>query len=129
MTGRVAFAVPGDLDTPTGGYAYDRRVIEELELLGWEVTHVRLGASFPAPSAEDMSHAGTVLHSLSPDTAVIIDGLALGALDPAFVADMAAPVVALIHHPLAHEGGLEASRRNHAHGSSSETTSSSAMAV
>ena len=34
---RVTFAVPGDLDTPTGGYAYDKRVVAELRALGWQV--------------------------------------------------------------------------------------------
>ena len=34
MVKHAAFAVPGNLDTPTGGYAYDKRIIAELERMG-----------------------------------------------------------------------------------------------
>ena len=34
---RVTWAVPGDIQTVTGGYAYDRRIIAELKRLGWDV--------------------------------------------------------------------------------------------
>jgi len=44
---RFVFAVPGDLATPTGGYAYDRRMIAELTTLGWQIDVVDLGAGFP----------------------------------------------------------------------------------
>ncbi len=43
MVRRLTFAVPGDLATPTGGYAYDRRMIAELGHLGWHIDLVNLG--------------------------------------------------------------------------------------
>lgn len=44
---RAAFAIPGDLSTPTGGYIYERRLLEGLWAQGRDVTHIRLGTSFP----------------------------------------------------------------------------------
>ena len=51
MKGDFVFAVPGDLDTPTGGYAYDKRMIAELRELGWRPQVVNLGEGFPHPNA------------------------------------------------------------------------------
>ena len=50
MVKRLAFAVPGDLAIPTGGYAYDRRMIAELGRLGWRIDIVNLGDGFPLAS-------------------------------------------------------------------------------
>ena len=47
---RCAFAVPGDLATPTGGYAYDRRMIAELGELGWRIDLLDLGEVFRGPA-------------------------------------------------------------------------------
>lgn len=56
----VVFAIPGDIDAPTGGYAYDRRLL--LALLpsyGVDVRHVALPAGYPSPSAADLAETGT----------------------------------------------------------------------
>jgi glycosyltransferase involved in cell wall biosynthesis len=112
-TDRFVFAIPGDIQTQTGGYIYDRRLIGELRAQGREMEHLELGASFPNPTEADTQDAADKLARIPSTSPVIIDGLALGALDKAAVAAMSAPLVALVHHPLALEGGLEASRREY----------------
>jgi len=107
VVGRVAFAVPGDLATLTGGYAYDRRMISELEGLGWTVDLVTLGDGFPHPSREQRSTAHERLTAIPAGRAIVIDGLAFGVL-PELASQLCRhhPVIALVHHPLALESGL-----------------------
>ena len=111
MVKRVTFAVPGSLDTPTGGYAYDRRIIAELRKLGWDVESLNIGEGFPAPDAATRSAAQSLLSAISAGKPIVLDGLALGVL-PDVAAELARkhPLVALVHHPLALESGLTAKR-------------------
>jgi len=107
----AALAVPGDLATLTGGYCYDRRLLSGLRAMGREVRHIELPASFPEPSPQDSATAAARLAAAPPDCPVIIDGLAFGAMARADLVAMQAPIVALVHHPLAEEPGLGAARR------------------
>ena len=109
MVKRFVFAVPGDLATPTGGYAYDRRMIAELGDLGWQVDLLDLGDGFPWPSEATRMAALTKLLAIPAGRAIVVDGLALGVL-PEGAAQLAGrnPVLALVHHPLALEAGLSA---------------------
>jgi glycosyltransferase involved in cell wall biosynthesis len=103
----LAFAVPGSLDQPTGGYAYDRRVIAELRRRGCDVDIVDLGEGFPRPTDATIREALTRLQQVPVGRAIVIDGLALGVLPEAAVVLRAThPVIALVHHPLALEAGL-----------------------
>jgi glycosyltransferase involved in cell wall biosynthesis len=103
----LAFAVPGDLDTPTGGYAYDKRMIAELSKLGWDVEVIDLGNEFPRPSDAVRMHAQQKLAAVPSKTPVVIDGLAFGVLpDAADVLSRTHRLIALVHHPLALESGL-----------------------
>jgi len=107
VVNRTAFAVPGDLATPTGGYGYDRRIIAELQVLGWQIDVVSVGDGFPQPSDEQRAVALALLEALPQGIPVVVDGLALGALpEAAERIARRAPLVALVHHPLALEAGL-----------------------
>jgi glycosyltransferase involved in cell wall biosynthesis len=108
---RCAFAVPGDLMTPTGGYGYDRRVMAELRALGWTIDFIDLGDGFPAIAPARNAEAFDRL--MARDTApIVIDGLALGVLSEAAgtVAKMRR-LIALVHHPLALETDLSDAQR------------------
>ncbi len=107
MSRSVVFAVPGELGTATGGYAYDRRMIAELSSLGWDVRHLALPGGYPFPSARDAAAAWTALDALDPGQSTLIDGLAYGAMGET-AARLAARlrITALVHHPLALEGGV-----------------------
>lgn len=106
MRMQVPFAVPGDLATPTGGYAYARRLIREMPAAGVELAPLALPGGFPSPDEAALGRAGEMLAALPPDRPVLVDGLALGAMSAPLLARIAAPVVALCHHPLALEAGI-----------------------
>jgi len=108
----VYFAVPGDIDAPTGGYGYDRRLIAELPSFGVAVTHVALPGSFPAPSAKDCASVAKIFGKLPADATVLVDGLAFGALPEDIVKGIEQRIIALVHHPLALESGLSDARRD-----------------
>jgi glycosyltransferase involved in cell wall biosynthesis len=105
---QVVFAVPGDLATATGGYVYDRRIVAALPKFGWQVEVVDIGASFPRASVAERATAHLQLAALPAGRVLVIDGLAFGVMtDSAASLQRTHKVVALVHHPLAFETGLQ----------------------
>jgi glycosyltransferase involved in cell wall biosynthesis len=108
--------VPSGLETRTGGFIYDRRMVEALRERGWSVTVRELGGGFPQPSADELCEAASLLRGLPAGRSVLIDGLALGGM-PELVASERTRLrlIALIHHPLALETGLDAATAQRLH--------------
>lgn len=108
---RLDFLIPGDPGTATGGYIYDRRIVQGLRRLGWDTQVQTLDGSFPRPTRQALDQARAVLARMPPGGLVMIDGLAMGAMP-----DVVAPeaqrlrLIALVHHPLAAETGLSEER-------------------
>jgi len=103
--------IPGDLETRTGGYGYDRRIIAGLRERGWSVSVLRLDDSFPFPTAAARTQAADVLARIPSGSTVLVDGLALGALPVEIEHESdRLRIVGLVHHPLAEETGLDPAR-------------------
>ena len=101
---RATLAVPGDLATPTGGYAYARRLLEAAPAAGLALAHLPLPAGFPEPSAEETRAALAAL--AATEGPLLVDGLAHGALPAAGLAPFARRLAVLHHHPLGLEPDL-----------------------
>lgn len=106
------FVIPGDWLTPTGGYRYDRRIVFALRAAGWQVACCTLDADFPFPHAAALADAERQVAALADGTLAVTDGLAFGAM-PDLVHRHAARLhwVALLHHPLHLETGLDDTAR------------------
>jgi glycosyltransferase involved in cell wall biosynthesis len=106
----IAFAIPGDLSRPTGGYAYDRHVLRLLPECGAAVRHVPLPGSWPEPGEADLAATSRLLLDQDWRSPLLIDGLAYGAFPTGMAAGLAGRVVALCHHPLCLETGIDPTR-------------------
>jgi glycosyltransferase involved in cell wall biosynthesis len=103
----IEFVIPGDPDTLTGGYIYDREIAAALNAAGWPTNVRQIGASTYEPATR--AAAAQLLNALPSGCNVVIDGLALAGLaDVCTVQKTRHTLVALLHHPAALETGLEA---------------------
>lgn len=109
----IAFVYPGDLDTRTGGYRYDKRIVEELSsgTHQWDVSLVSLDGNYPFPTRAQLCAADVQFADIADNTVTVVDGLAYSVM-PEVIARHAIRLnmIALIHHPLALETGLSANQ-------------------
>jgi glycosyltransferase involved in cell wall biosynthesis len=113
VTAALHFAVPGDLETLTGGYIFASRMIDALRTAGHRVTVHRLSDSFPLPTPAALAHAAETLAGIETGARLVVDGLAFGAMPDIVHRETARlRLIALVHHPLADETGLDPETRD-----------------
>src|SRR5262245_26013643 len=79
---------------------------------GVRVRHLALPGSFPLPTEADLAEPGRLLSAVDPHAVLMIDGLAYGAMPAAVIDTLRSPILALVHHPLCLEAGLDEAREH-----------------
>ncbi|MCH8566511.1 glycosyltransferase family 4 protein [Nesterenkonia sp. LB17] len=102
---RYAFIVPADLPGPSGGLAYNQRVLAQWRTMGLDVEEVPVPGAWPRPAPADRR---ILAQRLRQHRRVLIDGIiASAAPEELRVAAAAGTRVAmLVHLPLPAESGL-----------------------
>lgn len=103
---RLTFLISEDYERRTGGWVYDRRLLDELRRRCWTVDEITAPAGFPHPDADARAAVGERLERLADETLVLADQL-VTSVAPEIVEAQAARLrlVSIVHHPLCEELG------------------------
>jgi len=108
VPGFIEFLVPGDPEQNTGGYRYVRKLVQTLSERGQKARVTGLQGRFPRPDEEARQALDWQLCQMPAGTWVVLDGLAMGGLpDIIEKHHERLKLLALVHHPLADETGLD----------------------
>lgn len=103
----VHFVVPAGIDDPTrpsGGNAYDRRIIDGLTAAGRTVHVHEVPGSWPSPDAQSLGALAAAVGSIPDGALVLVDGI-VASPSPEVLAPAAGRLrlVVLVHMPLEQE--------------------------
>jgi glycosyltransferase involved in cell wall biosynthesis len=105
----IDFIVPGSLAGRSGGYEYDRRIIQGLRSRGWSVQVHEIAGSFPIAGERSVAEARDLLSTIADAAILIVDGLAVGAIASEIERESSRlRMVPLVHMPLAADMTLDA---------------------
>ncbi len=89
-----------DLERPSGGNTYDRKVLDGLQALGWELIEHRIRGSWPRPGRGAVAALAGVVAAVPPDAVLLVDGLIACASAHVLGSQSSRPSVVLVHMPI-----------------------------
>jgi len=100
----VHVVVPAGIDDPrrpSGGNVYDRRVIDGLVALGWDVREVAVAGGWPEPDSSARAGVGAAIAAVPDGGVVVVDGLVASTVPEVLVPETTRlRLVVLVHLPL-----------------------------
>mgnify|MGYP006262018595 FL=1 len=94
------FFYPGDINTKTGGYIYEKNILKRAKKIKFNLNAIKLANSFPFPKENDLKNLKKTLEKLPDNAVLIFDGLVFECIDSIKNYLDRFVVIALIHHPL-----------------------------
>ena len=94
------FFYPGNINTKTGGYIYEKNILDHAKKLNFKISKVALSNNYPFPHKNDLNDLIKKIKKLPLDSILIFDGLILESLEPIIDELKNYKIIALIHHPL-----------------------------
>ncbi len=96
----IYFVYPGNINAKTGGYIYEKNILEYAKIRDINIRPIPLSENYPFPTNNDIEYFLKILDKIDPNSKIIIDGLALEGMYSFFKKILTYKVIALIHHPL-----------------------------
>ena len=92
---------PGEIDSISGGYIYNKNIIESIRAQSIEVELLNPGTDFPFPSKKSIENCRELFQNIESSSIVIIDSLILGII-PDLIEEFASKftIAGMIHLPL-----------------------------
>lgn len=101
------FFITGDINTPSGEFIYNKKIIDGLRGRNYKVFVHNLPADFPFPSANSIAQLEDIVKSIPSDDLLLIPGVIVGS-SPAIVEGYAKnhKFIAYVHVPVSLSNGL-----------------------
>ena len=94
------FFYPGNINTKTGGYIYEKNILQRAKILNFNLKAIQLSENYPFQKKKDSSTLRNILDKLSGNSVLIFDGLVFETIDKIIDNLKSFKIIALIHHPL-----------------------------
>ena len=75
------FIYPGDINTKTGGYIYEKNILRRAKKIKFNLNAIKLANSFPFPKENDLKNLKKALEKLPDNSVLIFDGLVYECID------------------------------------------------
>ena len=96
----IYFFYPGDINTKTGGYIYEKNIIEYAKSKKLPFKSKELSSNYPFPLKQDLDELKQILLDIPVGSTLLFDGLIFECLKILKKDLSNFKIVALIHHPL-----------------------------